>query len=343
MAVVLVTGATGFIGSNVTRALINKGYEVRILLRKKAVTKNVQGLPVEIFYGDILDVESLLKAMKGVDYVFHVAALFTFWYPNTDFIYKVNVEGTKNVMSCAIKTGVKRVVYTSTAGTCGAKTSPQEVVDENHPFNLQHLGDAYLNSKFYAEKVAREFVEKGLDVVIVNPTAPLGMGDVRPTPTGFFFLKFLNGEIPGYLEGGGNFVNVKDVAEGHILALERGKSGEKYILGGVNMTMKDFLTKVAEIAGLPLPRVKIPYPLAWLYALYSEAKALFDRENPPLLTRAILRGTGYYLYVSCEKASKELGYNPSSIESGIRDEISWFLRNGYIKEKMERFLKLKGF
>jgi len=343
MAVVLVTGATGFIGSNVTRALINKGYEVRILLRKKAVTKNVQGLPVEIFYGDILDSNSLLKAMKGVDYVFHVAALFTFWYPNRDFIYKVNVEGTKNVMTCALRTGVKRVIHTSTAGTCGAKITPGEVVDETHPFNLQHIGDPYLNSKFYAEKVVREFVEKGLDVVIVNPTTPLGMGDVKPTPTGFFFLKFLNGEIRGYLGGGGNFVNVKDVAEGHILALEKGKSGERYILGGVNMTMKDFFTKVAEIAGLPPPVLKIPYPFAWLYALYSEAKALFDRENPPFLTRSFLKATGYYLYVTHEKASKELGYIPSSIESGIREEISWFLKNGYIKENMERFLKLKGF
>jgi dihydroflavonol-4-reductase len=343
MAVAFLTGATGFIGSNLTRALINKGYEIRILLRKKAVTRNVQGLPVEIFYGDILDKDSLLKGMKGADYVFHVAALFTFWYPSRDFIYKVNIEGTKNVMECAMKTGVKRVVYTSTAGTCGAKKNPNELVDEEHPFNLHHLGDPYTNSKFHAEKIVKEFADKGLDVVIVNPTAPLGMGDVRPTPTGLLFLKFLNGEIPGYIEGGANFVNVRDVAEGHILALEKGKRGEKYILGGENMSMKEFLTKVAKIAGISPPRFKIPYPLAWLYALYSEGKALFDKENPPLITRSVLRGSGYYLYVKFEKARKELGYNPSPIDSGIREEISWFLRNGYIKEKMEEYLKLRGF
>jgi len=343
MAVAFVTGATGFIGSNLTRTLIEKGYEVKILLRKKAVTKNVQGLPVEIFYGDILDTHSLLKAMKGADYVFHVAALFTFWYPSRDFIYKVNVEGTKNVMECAMKTGVKRVIYTSTALTCGAGKNLYDTVDENHPFNLHHLGDPYTNSKFYAEKLAKEFADKGLDVVIVNPTAPLGMGDVRPTPTGLLFLKFLNGELPGYMEGGGNFVNVKDVAEGHILALEKGKRGEKYILGGENMTLREFLTRVAKIAGISPPRFKIPYPIAWLFALYSEGKALFDKENPPLLTRSVLRGSGYYLYVKCEKASKELGYNPSPIDSGIREEISWFLRNEYIKEKMERYLKLRGF
>lgn len=343
MAVVFVTGATGFIGSNLTRALINKGYEVRILLRKRAITKNVEGLPVEVFYGDILDRDSLLKAMKNADYVFHVAALFTFWYPTRDFIYKVNVEGTKNLMECAMKTGVKRVVYTSTAGTCGAKRTPDETVDENHPFNLQTLGDPYTNSKFYAENLVIEFANKGLDVVIVNPTAPVGMGDVKPTPTGLLFLKFLNREIPGYIEGGGNFVNVKDVAEGHILALERGRKGEKYILGGENLTMKEFLTRIARIAGISPPRFKIPYPVAWIYALYLEWKALFDKEHPPLVTRSVLKGAGYYLFVKCEKAMRELNYNPSPIDSGIREEISWFLSNGYIRERMEEEIKLKGF
>ena len=329
---VLVTGGTGFIGSHVVRELILRNMRVRVLLRKKAVTKNIQGLPIEVAYGDLLHLDSLRSALRGVKHVFHVAALFSFWPARKDFIFKVNVDGTRNLMEAAMQEGVNRVIYTSTVAAIGATRDPSSPVKEEWEFNLGFTKDPYVLSKKAAEEVVMEYVRKGLDVVIVNPSGAIGPGDIRPTPTGRLLLSFLNGELPGYIHGGGNLADVRDIARGHLLAFERGRPGQRYILGGENLFIHETLHLFSKATGLSAPRLRIPYPVAWLYALYEEVYSFVFRREP-LLTRATLRGSRFYLFCSSEKAEKELGYKRSDLTPAVKEAASWFLRNGYIKQR----------
>lgn len=335
---VLVTGATGFIGSNVVKELLKRNYKVRIFLRKKAITKNVEGLNVEVKYGDILDDDSLKRAMEGCDYIIHCASLYSFWYPASDFVYRVNVDGTRNVLKFALQFGVRRVVFTSTAMTHGISYEEGDVRDERSDYNLNEGEDAYVHSKYLAERVCAEYVEKGLDVVIVNPTFPLGEGDIRPSPMGFVFLSFLNGESFGSLKGGANFVNVKDVAVGHILALERGRAGEKYILGGENMRFSEFFDRILITLRLPFKRRSLPSFFGRLKALKEELKTIFRMGSPPL-TLSTYKLWNYFLFYSSDKSIKELTYNPGAVDEGIVEGAKWFLENGYIKKKREHLFK----
>lgn len=340
---ILVTGATGFVGSNVVRRVLDRGYKVRALVRNPQFITNLENLNVETVKGDLLDKESLKRSMRGCRFVFHVAAMFVLWHRDPDVIYKVNVEGTRNVLESAYEQGIERVVYTSTVATCGVVEDERDAVDETHSFNLQYTEDHYTISKYKAERVVMEFVEKGLDVVIVNPTVPVGAGDIRPTPTGMLILKFLNGEIPCYIDSGANFVNVKDVAEGHVLALLRGKRGERYIIGNENLKIKEFFEKLAQISGFSAPHIKLPVSILKVYAFFLESIAKMRPSFTPFITRAVLRASKFYLFANSEKAKGELGYTPSSVEEGIREAILWFLKVGYIKKRTAVKLKEKGF
>lgn len=335
---VLVTGATGFIGSNVVKELLKKGYDVRIFLRKKAITKNIEGLNVEVKYGDILDEHSVRKAIEGCEYIVHTASLYTFWYPASDFLYRVNVDGTKNILKFALRLGVKKVVFTSTAITCGVSYSSDDLRNEDSQYNLGEGEDAYTHSKYLAEGICKEYARGGLDVVIVNPSFPIGEGDVRPSPVGFVFLNFLNGSWVGFLKGGANFVNVKDVAAAHVLAIEKGRKGEKYILGGENMLFADFFDRVLVTLRLSAKKWPLPSFIGRLKALGEELKTIF-KMNSPHLTLSTYRLWNRFLYYSSDKSIRELDYSPGPLEEGIIEGARWFLEHGYIKKKRKNLLK----
>jgi dihydroflavonol-4-reductase len=259
----LVTGANGFVGANVIRALIENGYNPIAFVRPNTNLENLKGLEIEIRDGDLRDRDSVSKAMRGINYVFHVGAAYLFWAKNTDLFYETNIKGTLNVIEEALKAGVERIVYTSTTGAIGLSwdSNPiDETALENPPkwyFDPWNLGDHYARSKILAQKEVIRKIKEGADIVIVCPSAPIGWGDYKPTPTGLLILKFLNREIPFYSDVGFSFVNVKDVARGHVLALEKGKKGEIYILGGHNIFLSEFFDILSRITGLRKP-LKLP-------------------------------------------------------------------------------------
>lgn len=325
----LVTGATGFIGLSLVRELLKEGEEVKVLVRKDSDTRNIDGLDVERVYGDIRDKESVKSALKGCDTFYQAAALYANWAPDSKIFYDINVEGTKTVLSAALEQGVKKVVYTSSIAAVGCLEGGK-LANEETEFNFWKLGSHYIRSKYLGEVEAKKFCEKGLPLVIVNPTGVIGVRDIKPTPTGEFIVKVINKKMPGYIDAGINFVDVEDVARGHILAAKKGRIGERYILGNENMSVKDFFDLIAEVGGVEPPKRKTSYPMAITLAYVSKLVSIITRK-PPLVPISMARNIGYYVYYDCSKAVRELGLPQTPIKTTIEKAVSWFKENGYVK------------
>ena len=329
MAATLVTGASGCVGSALVRKLIAAAHQVRVLLRPASDRRNIEGLPVEVALGDLADQNSLERALEGCNALFHAAADYRLWARHPQQLYQTNVAGTVNIMHAALNAGVKRIVYTSSVATLGlhADGSP---ADENSPVTLNDMIGHYKRSKFLAEaEVKRMITGQGLPAVIVNPSTPVGPRDIRPTPTGRMVLDAACGRTPAYVDTGLNLVHVDDVAQGHLLAFERGVVGERYILGGRNMTLKEILTEVARISGQKPPRVRLPHNLVLPIAYLSEAWAWLINGPEPRATVDGVRLSKKYMFFSIEKAQRELGYNPRPAEEALKDAVEWFRANGY--------------
>jgi len=324
----LVTGATGFLGSHVARVLAEQGADLRLLVRSTSNLKNLERLKAETVTGDLRDPVSIERALSGVDTVFHVAADYRLWVRNPAEMYRSNVEGTRTILEAARKNGVRRVVYTSSVATMGF-TRNGHPADEDSPVALADMIGHYKRSKFMAEQVALEAGRSGMHVVTVNPTTPIGERDVKPTPTGRIVVDFLKRKFPAYVETGLNLVDVRECARGHVTALEKGKSGERYILGGENLTLKQILDKLAGITGLPSPTVKLPYFFAYMAGAVDETVTgrLLHRE--PRATVDTVRMGKKKMWASSDKAERELGWKIVPAEDALRRAVEWFRANGY--------------
>jgi dihydroflavonol-4-reductase len=314
----LVTGASGFLGWHVARLLVDRGYHVRALARPGS---RVADLPVEIVTGDLRDADSLARAAAGCGLVFHVAADYRLWAKDPRELYRSNVDGTRNLLTAARNAGVERVVYTSTVGCIGIPLGG--IGDETTPVALEDMAGDYKRSKFLAEQVALEFARGGFPVVIVNPTAPIGDHDVKPTPTGKIVLDFLNGDMPAFIDTGLNVVDVRDTAEGHLLACDRGRPGERYILGSENLTLAQILQKLAAITGRKAPGIRLPYAVAYCAGACSTAWAEVTGK-PPRVPLEGVRMARKKMWVTHEKARRELGFEPGPAETALRRAVEWF-------------------
>ena len=323
----LVTGGSGFIGSAVILELLKRGKDVRALVRSRAKPGNLGELDVECVEGDLLDRDSLDRAMQGCDQVYHLAAVYTNWSPDPSVIYRTNVHGTRNLMQVCLERGVSRVVYTSSVAALGAHGKTP--ANESARFNLADTGDHYYMSKYQAEQVALEFVQKGLPVVIVNPSNPLGPRDIKPTPTGALIVSVLKGKLPAYVDGGINLVDVNDVAVGHVLAMEKGKLGEKYILGNENLSIKQYFDLIAEIGGGRAPALKIPSAIAVATAYGYEAIARITKK-PPVTSVSWVKVGSHYAFWDSSKAIRELAFPQTPIRVGLKSAIAWFRQRGYV-------------
>lgn len=326
---VFLTGATGFLGSHVARALANRGAELRLLVRPTSNLKNLEGLKAETATGDLRDAASLGKAMSGCDTVFHVAADYRLWVRDPEEMYRSNVEGTRAILEAARKNGVRRVVHTSSVATMGF-TDDGSPADEDSPVSLDAMIGPYKRSKFMAEQIAMEAGRSGMDVVTVNPTTPVGEQDVKPTPTGRIVVDFLKRKFPAYVETGLNLVDARECALGHIAALEKGRSGERYILGGENLTLKQILDRLSMITGLPSPTVKLPYIVAFAAGVVDEAITGRLLHHEPRATVDTVRMGRKKMFVSSRKAERELGWKIVSTEDALRRAVEWFRTNGYV-------------
>jgi dihydroflavonol-4-reductase len=324
-----VTGATGFLGSHVARALAEQGADLRLLVRRTSNLKNLEGLNAEAVTGDLRDAASLERAMQGCDVVFHVAADYRLWLKNPDEMYRSNVEGTRAILEAARKNKVRCVVYTSSVATIGF-TGNGRPADEDSPVALADMIGHYKRSKFMAEQVALEAGRNGLRVVTVNPTTPVGEQDIKPTPTGRIVLDFLKGKFPAYVETGLNLVDVRECALGHIAAMEKGETGERYILGGEDLTLKQILDKLGAISGLPSPTVKLPYFVAYAAGFVDEnfSGRLLGRE--PRATVETVRMGKKKMWASSAKAERELGWKPLPADNALRRAVEWFRANAYV-------------
>jgi dihydroflavonol-4-reductase len=337
----LVTGATGFIGSHVVRQLLLRGDKVRILARNSSRKSNIESFGCEIAIGDLKDPTSLLRCVQGCGRVYHVAADYRLWAPDPQEIYDNNVGGTRNLLSACCEAGVEKVVYTSTVGTIGLRKDGIPA-DEDSPVKLDDMIGHYKRSKFMAEQVAREFAAYGLPVVIVNPTTPVGAGDIKPTPTGRIILEFIKGRMPAYVETGLNLVGVEDVARGHLLAEEKGRIGERYILGGENWSLEEILDALTRICRRHTPKVRIPWSLA-LIAGYLDnffMGSILRRE--PMIPLEGVRMARYKMYVSSERARKELGYNPEPAEKALHDAVEYFQHDWHPDSIQDRISNLRA-
>lgn len=330
-----VTGASGFVGANLVHELISRGHRVKALLRPASDLRGLAGLDFERVNGDVSDREVCAQAMRGCDWCFHVAASYHLWLRDYAPMYAANVEGTRNVIEAAIKAGCSRIVYTSTVGCIGL---PERVngsvtpTDETSPVSIEQMNGHYKLSKWQAEKVALELAAKGAPVVIVNPSAPVGPRDVKPTPTGRVIVDYLNRLMPAYLDTGLNWVHVRDVAVGHILAAEKGRIGQRYILGCAqgNWTMKEAFTVLQEITGIPRPKIPVPHFLAMVFGHVSETVSKFTGE-PPKAPLAGVRMAGYKMYFNPAKAIRELGLPQTPPRQALADAVEWFRNHGYVK------------
>jgi dihydroflavonol-4-reductase len=328
-----VTGATGFLGSHVAQQLADQGAELRLLVRPTSNKRNLALLgKADQVTGDLRDPASLKKAMAGCDVVFHVAADYRLWTPTKDDVdrmYQSNVEGTKAVIAAAQEVGVKRVVYTSSVATMGFRTDGT-LVDETAPVSLANMVSHYKKSKFMAEQVALEAGRKGANVVVVNPTTPIGEQDVKPTPTGRIVLDFLKRKFPAYVDTGLNLVDVHQCARGHLRAMEKARQGERYILGGENLTLKQILDKLSAITGLPSPNVKLPYAVAFAFGAFDTAFTGHLLKKEPRASLDEVRMGRKIMFVSSAKAERELGWKVVPVEGALRRAVDWFQTNGYV-------------
>ncbi len=324
-----VTGATGFVGSHVARVLAEQGADLVLLVRPTSDLRNIEGLAGDRVMGDLRDTASIEKAMAGCDVVFHVAADYRLWVPSSAQMYQSNVEGTRAVLDAVRKNGVRRVVYTSSVATMGF-TSDGRSADESSPVSLEKMIGHYKRSKYMAEEVAVAAGRSGLDVVIVNPSTPVGERDIKPTPTGRIIFDFLKKKFPAYVDTGLNLVDVTECARGHVQALEKGRSGERYILGGENLTLKQILDKLAAITGLPSPTIKVPYFVALATGVVDEVVTGRIRGREPRATIDSVRMGRKKMFVSSAKAARELGWNPSPVDNALRRAVDWFRSHGYV-------------
>ena len=324
----LVTGGTGFVGANVVRELLREGGTVRVLVRPRGDRRALAGLAVEMCDGDLGDPASLRRAVQGARTVFHVAADYRLWTRRPEELYRTNVEGTRAVLQAAADAGVRRVVYTSSVGALGIPKDGTPGT-ETTPVTLADMVGPYKASKFLAEQVAIGFALKGLPVVIVNPSTPVGPWDVKPTPTGQMIVDFLQGKMFATLDTGLNLVHVRDVARGHLLAAERGHVGEKYILGNANLTLAELGTLLAEISGRRPPRIRIPYAVAWLAAGCMEVAARVTGGAPRASLTAV-RMARKRMFFSPAKAERELGLPQTDVREALRDATDWFAAYGYV-------------
>jgi dihydroflavonol-4-reductase len=323
-----VTGATGFVGSHVARALAEQGADLRLLVRANSNLKNIQDIKADLVIGDLRDPASLEKGIGGCDVVFHVAADYRLWVRDPGEMYRANVEGTRAILEAAQKNRVRRVVYTSSVATMGF-TSNGQPADENSPVSLDNMIGPYKRSKFMAEQVAIEAASAGQDVIIVNPSTPVGERDIKPTPTGRIVVDFLKKKFPAYVDTGLNLVDVKECARGHIAALEKGSRGERYILGGENLTLKQILDKLARITGLPSPTIRVPYVLALATGVVDEIVTGRIRGREPRATIDAVRMGRKKMFVSSAKAERELGWKRVPVDDALRRAADWFRDNGY--------------
>ena len=323
-----VTGGTGFVGSAVIRKLLAAGYQVKALVRPGTNTRMLDGLSVERVIGDLSDTAALQQAMTGCEWVFHVAALYAYWGYTWDEFYQSNVEGTRRVLEAVARSGVQHVVHTSSIASLGIPRNGTPGTEET-PVTLKDMLSDYKRSKYLAEEVVREFVAQGLPVVTVNPAAPVGVGDHKPTQTGKMIVDFLNGKIPAYVDTGLTMVDVDDVANGHLLAMEKGKVGERYILGGENLSLKQVLDLLSEISGRPEVRVRIPRAVALGWAYVDTGLARLNPIHIPAATPAAVRVSRNKEYFSSAKAILELGYSFIPARKALRKAVEWYRVNGY--------------
>ncbi len=328
MPVAFITGATGFIGRHVAAALIRRGWSLRALCRKHSAGPwDLPGISWHI--GDIRNPRDVMNAISGAEAVFHLAADYRLWAPNPHEIYESNVTGTVNVLQAALATGVMRVVHTSSVGALGLR-SDGTPADENTPVSLDDMVGHYKRSKFLAEREAEKSLEKGLSVVFVHPSTPVGPGDHKPTPTGKIIVDFLNRKMPAYIDTGLNLVDVRDVAEGHCLALEKGRTGGKYILGNRNLTLAEIFQILEAISKVPAPRVKLPHtPILWLAGILSLVSRVTRRE--PLFPYEGVKMAAKRMYFDPSRAIRELGFPQTPVETALSDAVAWFRLNGYVK------------
>jgi dihydroflavonol-4-reductase len=339
--ITLVTGATGFIGSHVVRQLLLRGDRVRILARNSSRKSNIEAFGCEIAIGDLKDATSLIRCVQGCGRVYHVAADYRLWARNPQDIYDNNVGGTRNLLSACCEAGVEKVIYTSSVGTIGMRKDGLPA-DENTPVKLDDMIGHYKRSKFMAEQVAVEFATSGLPVVIVNPTTPVGAGDIKPTPTGRIILEFIKGRMPAYVDTGLNLVSVEDVARGHILAEANGCVGERYILGGENWSLEEILETLAQICAKQTPRFRIPWTLA-LIAGYMDnffMGSVLRRE--PMIPLEGVRMARHKMYISSEKARKELGFNPQPAKQALREAVDYFRYDWHPDSIQDRVSNLRS-
>jgi dihydroflavonol-4-reductase len=324
-----VTGSTGFLGSHVARALLGRGAELRLLTRASSRLNNIADLNAERAVGDLRDLESLKRGMAGCEVVFHVAADYRLWAVNGREIYDSNVEGTRNILNAAKEAGVRRVVYTSSVATMGFGNNGR-MTDEATPVTLSNMISDYKRSKFMAEQLVIEAAHGGQNVVMVNPTTPIGERDIKPTPTGRIVVDFLKRKFPAYVDTGLNLLDVRDCAEGHLLALEKARPGERYILGGENLTLKQILDKLAAITGLPSPKIELPYAVAYITGVVDTLVTGKIRKREPRVTLDAVRMGRKKMFVSSAKAERELGWRAGPVDDALRRAVDWFRDNGYV-------------
>lgn len=325
----LVTGGSGFVGSAIIRRLLDAGHEVRALVRSSSSRTNLEGLPIETVVGDLLDAASLARAAKGCKAVFHCAADYRLWVPNAAEIYECNVTGSVNVLRAGAEAGAARIVYTSSVATLGILPDGTPA-DESTPVSIADMIGDYKRSKFLAEaEVSRLVGRERIPAVIVNPSAPVGPRDIKPTPTGRMIVEAAAGRMPAYVDTGLNVVHVEDVAEGHLRAFERGRIGERYVLGGTNMTLREILIKIAALTGRPAPRLRLPHSVVMPIAYMAEAVARISGSEP-IATVDSVRMAKKLMYFSSDKARRELGYEPRPASHAFEDAVAWFAAHGYL-------------
>jgi len=324
-----VTGATGFVGSHIARALAAEGADLRLLVRSGSDLRNIAELDADRVIGDLRDPASFAKAVTGCDAVFHVAADYRLWVRDPDQMYRSNVEGTRGILQAARENKVRRVIYTSSVATMGFQSNGH-LANEDSPVSLANMIGPYKRSKFMAEEIALEAGRSGMDVVVVNPTTPVGERDIKPTPTGRIVVDFLKKKFPAYVDTGLNLVDVGECARGHVAALEKGKSGERYILGGENLTLKQILDKLAAITGLPSPSIKVPYVVAFATGVVDQVVTGYVRKREPRATIDAVRMGRKKMFVSSNKAERDLGWKTVPVDGALRRAVEWFQANGYV-------------
>lgn len=322
-----VTGGTGFIGANLVRLLAAEGYLVRALVRSSSNLDNLRDLDVELVTGDLND-PNLWQQMQGCQVLFHVAAHYSLWQRDRQLLYDYNVLGTRNVLACARKAKIERTIYTSSVAAIGVG-EPGKLIDETHQSPVEKLVGHYKKSKFWAEQEAMQAVKSGQDIVVVNPSSPIGGFDIKPTPTGDIILRFLRRQMPFYLDTGLNFIDVRDVALGHLLALEKGQKGDRYILGHENLTLKQILDQLAQLTGLKAPQNSIP-PWIPLSVAWIDERILAPLGKAPSVPLDGVRMAHQPMYYDASKAVRELGLPQSSILTALKDAVDWFVTHGYV-------------